>query len=219
MSAVAILPIKSLDVAKSRLSAALSAGQRRALAEAMFADVLTALRRSEQVDRVIVTTTDRIAQRIASGHGAEVLEDRGDGHSQAATLGINLLLGERVARALLVPGDCPLLDPIELDQLLRYAARPRSAVIVPDRHGTGTNALLLNPPDALTPSFGEGSCARHVALAAQQGTQAEIVSVPTLALDIDTPEDLAELQATLASTRGRAAHTRGMLNQLQRSRA
>ena len=61
-----------------------------------------------------------------------------------------------VERVLLVPGDCPLLDPAELDELLARPPEPPSALIVPDRHGTGTNALLLTPPDALTPSFGPG---------------------------------------------------------------
>jgi 2-phospho-L-lactate guanylyltransferase len=76
----------------------------------------------------------------------------------------------------------------------------------------------MRPPDALTPSFGPGSAARHLSEAARAGTEAELVEVPSLALDIDTPEDLAALEATLASTRGGAAHTRGMLRQIMRSR-
>jgi 2-phospho-L-lactate/phosphoenolpyruvate guanylyltransferase len=219
VSVVAILPIKSLDQAKSRLAAELTPGPRRVLAEAMFADVLTALRRCEQINRIVVVTSDHGAERMAAGHGAEVLEDDASGHSEAATLGVGYALEHGFDRALLVPGDCPLLSPAELDQLLAYAREPRTAVIVPDRHGLGTNALLLNPPDAMTPAFGEGSRARHEALAHDQGAIAEVIEVPTLALDIDTPEDLELLQQRLASTRGGAAHTRGMLNQLQRSRA
>jgi 2-phospho-L-lactate guanylyltransferase len=94
-----------------------------------------------------------------------------------------------------------------------------SAIIVPDRHGEGTNALLLTPPNALTPAFGEGSRQRHIDLAVAQGATPEVFEVPSLALDIDTPEDLEELIARFAITRGGAAHTRGMLNQLLRSQA
>jgi 2-phospho-L-lactate guanylyltransferase len=219
MNALAILPIKSFSDAKQRLAVELEAGPRRALAEAMFSDVVTALRRSHAVDGMLIVSSDHIAQRIAGGHGADVLEDRGDGHSQAATLGIKYAV-ERGARCvLLVPGDCPLVDPRELDELIGRGRGERSAMIVPDRHGTGTNALLLTPPTSLTPSFGPDSCERHQRLAAEQGTPAEVVEVPSLALDVDTAEDLTALRQTLDATRGGAAHTRGMLSQLMRSRA
>lgn len=219
MGTLAILPIKSLTEAKRRLADELPAGPRRALAEAMFSDVVTALRRSRSVRSILVITSDHIAQRIAGGHGAGILEDEGIGHSQAASLGIAHAEQEGVERVLLVPGDCPLLDPADLDRLLAHPHQPPSALIIPDRHGTGTNALLLTPPGALTPAFGPGSCERHRELAAAQGARAEVVRIPSLALDVDTSEDLRALQETLAGTRGGAAHTRGMLSQLMRSRA
>ncbi len=92
-------------------------------------------------------------------------------------------------------------------------------LVVPDRHGTGTNALLLTPPDATAPAFGPGSCRRHVDNARTVGAVAEVIELPSLALDVDTPEDLALLQATLAASHGGAARTRGMLSQLTRSLA
>jgi 2-phospho-L-lactate guanylyltransferase len=116
----------------------------------------------------------------------------------------------------LLPGDCPLLDPRELDRMLTGVPDPYVAVI-PDRHGTGTNALVLTPPDALTPAYGEGSCARHLRLAEQQGAAPEVVPVPGLPLDVDSGEDLAQLRTILAEVRGGAAHTRGLLAQLDRS--
>ncbi|MDE3133090.1 MAG: hypothetical protein KGL15_03385, partial [Acidobacteriota bacterium] len=77
----------------------------------------------------------------------------------------------------------------------------------------------LTPPDAMAPAFGNGSRQRHTELALAQGATPEVVTVPSLELDVDTPEDLAELQERFATTRGQAAHTRGMLSQLTRSRA
>ena len=71
----------------------------------------------------------------------------------------------------------------------------------------------------MTPSFGPGSCQRHVEHAQAAEDRAEVVQVSSLALDVDTPEDLAHLQSALAASRGGAAHTRGMLNQLARSMA
>lgn len=216
---LAILPVKSFSDAKSRLAAELEPAPRKALAEAMFSDVLTALRRTSAIDGILVVSPDFTAQRIAGGHGADVLEDREPaGQSAAAVLGIVHARELGADRVLLVPGDCPALDPGELDALL---ARPVPtgpfAVVVPDRHGTGTNALLLSPPEALEPSFGDGSLERHLTRAQERGLAHECLNVPSLALDVDSPEDLAAVRERLAERRGGAAHTRGLLLRLDRS--
>jgi 2-phospho-L-lactate guanylyltransferase len=219
MRTVAILPVKAFDRSKQRLAPAIDFGHRRALVEAMFSDTLVALRRSTAIDRVFVVTSERIAARIAEGDGASVIEDTASSHSEAVNLGISRAIEIGAARALLIPGDCPLLDSQELDALLARPVPERSALIVPDRHGEGTNALLLTPPGALTPSFGDGSRRRHTELALSQGTTPQVVEVPTLALDIDTPEDLETLLQRFSLTRGGAAHTRGLLSQMARTQA
>jgi 2-phospho-L-lactate guanylyltransferase len=216
---IAILPIKSLDEAKQRLRDALDPTPRRALVEAMFSDVLVALRRATLVDQVLVVSSDHGAQRIAGGYGAMVLEEDDHGHSHAAARGVAQALELGCDRVLMVPGDCPLLDPTELDDLIALPVGNPSVLVVPDRHGTGTNALLLTPPDALEPSFGPGSHDRHTRNAVAANVEVRSVTVPSLAFDIDTPEDLTAVETTLEQTHGRAAHTRGMLRQLMRSRS
>ena len=109
--------------------------------------------------------------------------------------------------------------PRDIEALLDHPVGERSVLIVPDRHGTGTNALLLTPPDVLAPSFGPDSRRRHLAEAAAAGVPAEVVELESLGLDIDTTDDLEALQRQLESTHGGAAHTRGMLNQLMRARS
>jgi 2-phospho-L-lactate guanylyltransferase len=219
VTTLAILPIKTLDDAKTRLAEELDARPRRALVEAMFSDVLVALRRATLIDQVLVVSRDHNAQRIAGGYGAMVSDDEDTGHNDAAGRGIARAVELGADRVLLVPGDTPLLDPVEIDGLLtRELARP-GVLIVPDRHGTGTNALLLAPPGAMKTSFGPGSHDRHHRHAAAAGITAETVEVRSLALDLDTPEDLRAVETTLEDTRGGAAHTRGMLRQLARSRA
>jgi 2-phospho-L-lactate/phosphoenolpyruvate guanylyltransferase len=215
----AILPIKTLDDAKTRLAEELDPRPRRALVEAMFSDVLVALRRTKLVDQVLVVSRDHNAQRIAGGYGAMVADDEDSGHNDAAARGIERAVELGADRVLLVPGDTPLLDPGELDDLLGRQVQPPSVLIVPDRHGTGTNALLLVPPDAMKSSFGPGSHDRHHRHASAAGITAQTIEVPSLALDLDTPEDLQAVETTLDDTRGGAAHTRGMLRQLARSRA
>jgi len=219
MSTVAIIPAKRFEDAKQRLAPVLQLGHRRALVESMFWDALLAARRVSSIDHILVVTSDPTASQVAAGYEVVVVEDTGDSHTEAAQLGIARAQVMGATRVLLIPGDCPLLDPAELEELIARPVPERSVLIVPDRHGEGTNALVLTPPDAMTPSFGEGSRKRHTELAVAQGATPEVVDVPSLALDVDTPEDLEELTEMFAATRGRAAHTRGMLSQLTRSQA
>ena len=141
MHAVAILPVKRFDRAKQRLSEALGPETRAALAEAMLRDVLLALARVTGLQRTIVVTGEPRAAALAGFFGAEVAaDDRDAGQSAAAGLGLARARSLGAGRALLVPGDCPALDPEEVTALLaRHMAAPAVA-IVPDRHGTGTNA-------------------------------------------------------------------------------
>jgi 2-phospho-L-lactate/phosphoenolpyruvate guanylyltransferase len=219
MRTIAIVPVKRYARAKQRLGqTGLSSWWRRALTEAMLTDVLVALRRCAAVDATCVVTAEPLASLLAATHGAAVLDDPHEqGQSAAAQLGIERVLRQGAERALLVPGDCPALDPLELDLLLREDdGRRTSVTIVPDRHGSGTNALVLTPPDAMEPCFGGDSRARHEARAAGLGVSARVREVTSLALDVDTAADLAALDEALAHRRGGAAHTRGMIAQLGR---
>jgi len=212
---VAILPVKRFQSAKSRLGDELSRGTRRALTEAMVTDVLMALRRSKAVDQVLVVTSEPAAEAIGRGYGADVLHDELDeGQSAAALIGIVHALELGATRVLLVPGDCPALDPAELTELLERPQLGRGVIVVPDRHGTGTNALLLTPPDVIEPAFGPDSRALHEQAAAAAGVPCTVEQVATLSIDVDTAADLAVLRQALADRRGGAAHTRGMLSRL-----
>jgi 2-phospho-L-lactate guanylyltransferase len=159
-----------------------------------------------------------VAESAAGGHGVRVLADTAQaGQSEAALIGIRHALAEGFERAVLVPGDTPLVERDDLARLLAPAVP--GVVIVPDRHGTGTNALVLTPPDAIAPSFGSGSFARHVALAEAAGVPHRVERASALELDVDTPGDLAELAAQLELRRGQAPLTRGALSQLDRAGA
>ena len=217
MRTIAILPVKSFTAAKQRLAGLLGAGSRQALAQAMFSDVLTTLRHVPGLDTIAVVTADRVAESAALGERVQVLRDTEQaGQSEAALIGIRYAQAAGYERALLVPGDTPLLDRGDVVDLLGLEA---SVVIVPDRHGTGTNALLISPPDAIAPSFGPGSFERHVAAARAAEAAYRVERMPALMLDVDTPEDLADLSSALEGRRGQAPSTRGALRQLDRSRA
>jgi 2-phospho-L-lactate guanylyltransferase len=219
MRTAAILPVKRFARAKQRLGASVEDPLRRELAEAMVADVLLALAHTESIEQTILVTGERAIAATARERGAIVVEDDDEqGQPAAATLGVSRALAEGIERVLCVPGDCPTLDPAELERLLRLdpASERSEVVIVPDRHGAGTNGLLLAPPDAIAPSFGPGSCERHRALADAAGVGWRIERLPSLLLDIDTGEDLDVLRARLAAHPARALNTRAVLGQPER---
>jgi 2-phospho-L-lactate/phosphoenolpyruvate guanylyltransferase len=245
MRTAALLPVKSFARAKQRLGQSVADPLRLELARAMVADVLLALSQAHSIELTIVVTREGSVASEARELGALVIDDHAEeGQSAAASLGIQRALADGFERVLCVPGDCPALDPTELDALLSAdapassadpgsadharsasagldpAARDPSAptvTILPDRHGTGTNGLLLAPPDAIAPSFGPDSCERHGKLARAAGIAPRVEMLPSLLLDIDTGADLAALRDRLAGHSARALRTRAVLGQPERT--
>ena len=207
MKATAVLPVKRFAAAKQRLAAGIDDERREELVAAMLADVLEAIDAARSIERAVVVTSEPRAAELAAAAGAEVLPDPDDGgHSGAALAGVERAKEAGAECVVLLPGDCPLLEPRELERLLTGLPE-RYVAVVPDRHGTGTNALALAPPDAIRPSFGEGSCARHVAAARKAGSPYAIEKLPSLALDLDTPADVVALTRELDRRRGKAKRT------------
>jgi 2-phospho-L-lactate guanylyltransferase len=222
MHATAIIPVKRFGQAKQRLLEALDRPQRAALVKAMLTDVLRATTAAEEVERVIVVTAEGRAERIALAHARqvttaiEVFQEHGDrGHPEAATLGIVRAKALGADCIALLPGDCPFLDATELDAALQRM-RPGRVAVVPDRHGTGTNALLMSPPDAIAPGFGPGSRERHTGRAERAGFDVVLEQLASLALDVDTPDDLDAVVGLLEEHPERAPATADALVQLGR---
>lgn len=218
---IAVLPVKRFGAAKQRLAQDFASGTRRALVEAMVTDVLVGLRRAKEIDQVLVVTGEPAVEALAHGYDADTVSDPEDrSHSDAALLGIREAIARGARRIVLVPGDCPALDPRQLDELLldeeRTDPEGPSVVLVPDRHGLGTNGLVLTPPDVMLPAFGPGSSARHQQGAEAAGARLRLEEVPSLVLDVDTADDLQALRDALAGVHGNAAHTRGLLSRLGR---
>lgn len=213
----AILPVKRFAEAKQRLgSSGVDDSLRTDLVRAMVGDVLVALHSIPSLDQTIVVTNEPSVAAAARYRGAMVVPDTSEtGQNAAVALGVERALADSFERVLCVPGDCPALDPIEIDALLTEtspATRERPAVvIVPDRHGAGTNGLLLTPPDAIASSFGPDSCERHRNLARAANASCRVERPASLLLDVDTGADLAALRERLADAHGRAPRTRAVL--------
>jgi 2-phospho-L-lactate guanylyltransferase len=197
---VLAVPVKDLISAKQRLVSALSPAERAHLARAMLADVLRALAGCRP-DAVWVVTRDAEATAAARAAGAEVIaEPENQGHT-AAVARAQAEAERRGARVFAtVPGDVPCLRPGEVDALVSAAGAPPAAVFVPSRSGLGTNGVALAPPIAMPLRFGEPSFDNHLAEARRRGLEPRVLALPGLALDVDSPDDLAVLASVGAGT-------------------
>jgi 2-phospho-L-lactate guanylyltransferase len=202
------LPLKPFDDAKERLATGLNPAQRRTMARAMATDVLAELAECERIDEIVVISAEPSIAEIADQKVSAILPDARTGHSDAALAGVAWARQHDCGTVLMVPGDCPLIDAPEIDHLIDDCERTGIEVaVVPDRMGTGTNALLLRPPDSIAPAFGPGSRERHLLLGREAGRHTRAIEVGCLALDLDTAEDLLELAERLGDGRHHAFNT------------
>lgn len=188
----AVVPVKRLGYALGRLAGSLDRSDRRVLQSAMLGDVLAALAGSTRIGEIVVVTSDARARAVAESVGARTVADHDppQGINAAVALGVDALDSRS---ALVVVSDLPLITAADIDHLVGAAPEGDAAVLARSEDGTGTNAMLLTPPEALTPQLGPDSLVHHMAQASTAGITAEVVYHPGIALDVDTPDDLAEL--------------------------
>jgi 2-phospho-L-lactate/phosphoenolpyruvate guanylyltransferase len=188
-----LIPIKRLETCKQRLSGVLDAGQRRRLMLALLDDALVRASAAAGVSAVAVVTDDETAAARARAAGAAVLSDGGLPWNEGLVHALGLL-GEAPDGVLFLSADLPALTTADVAAMI--AACPAHGIAIGRAHDAGTNALALRPADAIVPAFGSpASSAVHAARAADAGVEAVLVDRPGLALDLDTPSDLAEALA------------------------
>jgi 2-phospho-L-lactate guanylyltransferase len=184
---VAVIPVRSLEGAKSRLGEALDAEERRELVERLLRRTVEAALAAPSVDGVVVVSPDAEVLALASSLGAGTVAQASQGLNQAL-VEARAAVPER-ARLLVLPGDLPRVAPDVLETLLADAPPAPSVVLVTDRHGRGTNALVLDPAGVIPFAFGGDSREAHACLARAAGaTLREPES--ELRIDLDTPDDL-----------------------------
>jgi len=183
-----LLPVKTFINAKQRLALAVDAETRAGLARAMCTDVLKTLARTRVPERVVVFTAADEVIEMARPFGFEVIRERSvDGHSAAVNQMVSDLLSSST-RILSIAIDLPRLVPSEIDFALDAASEP--VTLIPSRDWTGTNGVVFISPAHISMEYGEGSFRRHLSKAAAAGHRADVMSLPGIAFDIDTPEDL-----------------------------
>lgn len=192
----AVVPLRGLETAKTRLAAALDAEERLDLVVEMATRTLEAARDAERITGTVLVTADPAAAALARSLGARALVQRLPGLNAALREGRAEAVRAGAGAVLVLPIDLPAVGAATLDALLARIeasgtledATPVVAV-VPDRHGLGTNVLFTAPPAAIDPAFGEGSFLAHRDAAAAVGARFVEIGGP-LTLDLDTSDDL-----------------------------
>lgn len=194
MSVFAIVPVKKLDAAKSRLSPLLSDNERRQLCLKMLEDVLTAIKVTRRVHWVVVVSVDPVVLQAAKSFDVFSLMESQPGLNQAVSEAINWCVQNGAKSTLILPADIPSVTSADLNWILSLG-REATMIISPSRSGDGTNALLLNLPSILPTLYGKHSYLRYIKEASRRAIRFHTIKSPRIALDIDTIEDLADFIA------------------------
>jgi 2-phospho-L-lactate/phosphoenolpyruvate guanylyltransferase len=201
----AVVPAKLFAHTKRRLMPLLSSDERRTLAGAMLADVLSALMRAPCLAGVIVVTSEGKAVAMAHAAGAVVMRD--DDHSginAAVTRGARRLAGMGRSGMLVIPADVPLITVADVEAIMLAHRAAPSVTLVPATADAGTNALACSPPLAVPCRFGDDSLRAHQEAARSAGITAGLVRLDRVGHDIDRPDDLVELARRPSQTRSYA---------------
>jgi len=191
MTLWAIVPVKPLRRGKSRLAEVLSQEERKDLNRRLLAHTVETLAAIPEIEHVLVVSRDQEALALAREHGARTVQENGAPGLNVALARATVVAMNYVTRGILiVPADLPLLTTEDVHAMLDRAKEPPVVVVAPDRRRQGTNALLVCPVGLIQYDFGPGSFQRHCERARQAGARLEISELPSLALDVDMPEDL-----------------------------
>jgi 2-phospho-L-lactate guanylyltransferase len=200
MALWAIVPVKPLRRGKSRLAGVLSDEERTNLNRCLLVHTLETLGEIPDIEHVLVVSRDPEALALARDFGARTVQEKGTPHLNVALARATVVVREYTSRGvLIVPADLPLITSQDVEVMLARAVDPPVVVVAPDRHRQGTNALLICPVGLIEYDFGEDSFSRHCELAEQSGTRLEVVDLPSLAIDVDLPEDLDWVSEELES--------------------
>lgn len=193
-----LIPVKNLATAKQRLASVLDQPTRTELAQAMLLDVLHAVANCAY-KQVAIVTTDPYAIHLAQEFNFEIIADNNVSETAAIELATQVCESRGIESTLVVPGDIPLITAQELDQILK-AAPVEGSVLVPAADCRGTNAAFRRPAGLFPLRFGNDSFKPHLEAARATGKSCVVLSLPSIALDVDNPSDLRVLSEAPGDT-------------------
>jgi len=205
-----LIAAKQLEFAKTRLAPVLPPGERRALAEAMFRDVLAASFGAASADRVGVVTSDAGLMATARAAGARIIDEEFPrGLNVAVALATAALIAQGARTVCTLLSDIPLVAADDIDAVFAAMPSGHGAVLVPSRDFSGTNMICRSPADVVPTRFGRMSLVRHLDDCRGSNVPAKVLRLARPALDLDVIADLAEFERA-----GSATHTQNQLARL-----
>ena len=191
MSLWVIVPVKPLRRSKSKLTSILTEDERAILNLKLYENTLNAVRGIGIPHNILVVSKDSSVLSIARMYNAKTLQEDGDsGLNLALKKATQVVKAYSAQSVLILPIDLPLITKDDITSVVDVDTSRPVMVIAPDRKMSGTNMLLISPPDLIEYSYGPGSFERHVRQAQSQGAHIEVKKLNTTELDIDSPEDL-----------------------------
>ena len=196
-----LIPVKNLSQAKQRLAAVLDQPARTELAQTMLQDVVATVAAWLHRPACALVTSDPFALDLARQYEFEIIPDPANsGETSAIEMATRFCVVRGSDSTLVIPADIPLIQASDLDQILAYAPTEGS-VLAPAADGRGTNAAFRRPADLFPLRFGNDSFQPHLAAAQATGKPCIVLDLPSLAVDVDNPEDLQRLLAHPGETR------------------
>ena len=200
MTIWAIVPVKPLRRGKSRLAGILSQAEREDLNRHMLVHTLDTLKKVNEIEQVLVVSRDQAALALARDFGARTVQEHGSPNLNTALTRATILAGKYATRGILIlPADLPLVTAEDIRFFLTRGVNPPVVVVAPDRHQLGTNGLFVFPAGLIEYIFGLHSFQRHCERAQRAGARLEVCDLPSIALDLDLPEDLEIVKKKLAA--------------------
>ena len=196
----AIVPVKPLRRGKSRLAGVLTEEERLGLNSQLLIHTVDTLSEIPEIEHILVVSRDQAALALARAHGARTVQENGAPELNVALTRATIVAKRYATRGvLIIPSDLPMISKEDVYTMLEMVKDPPVVVVAPDRKKDGTNALLVCPVGLIEYDYGPNSFDRHCHRARQAGARLEICELPSLALDMDVPEDLELVSNELES--------------------
>jgi 2-phospho-L-lactate guanylyltransferase len=194
MKIAAVIPMKSLHSAKSRLSNILTAQQRKNLAMYLLDATITELKKSNFISEIIIVSIDKAVENYSCLNNLKFIKDSDEGVNKAVILADNYCINNGINANIVIPHDLPFISAKEIDEICTISNKYHKCIIIcPSKRFDGTNILFRKPPDVIKTHYDDNSYMNHLKEAYKLKIPVESLDLVKLRFDLDTKEDLLEL--------------------------